>query len=65
MLMTTSGKLIKASQGGSYYAINFSLVLKEPVLEAGSYTFLVRPHWNNEASFKRDYKRVLVDIYCP
>jgi hypothetical protein len=64
MLMTSNGKWGNATHGGTYQ-FNYSLVLKDCVLEAGSYTVLVGPHWNKEAGYKPDYKRVLVDIYCP
>jgi len=34
-------------------------------MKAGSYTILVDPNWNESANLDPNYKKVLIDIYCP
>jgi len=34
-------------------------------MKAGNYTILVDPAWNESASLDPDFKKVIVDIYCP
>jgi len=34
-------------------------------MKAGNYTIMVDPTWNEQASLDPDFKKVLVDIYCP
>jgi len=34
-------------------------------MKAGNYTILVDPNWNQSAILDPNYKKVLIDIYCP
>lgn len=64
MLMTQEGKWIGATHGGDQ-SFNFSLLLKEGFLLPGTYIVQIDPTWNESADFHKDYKKVMVDIYCP
>jgi hypothetical protein len=64
MLMSPEGKWIGATHGGNE-SFNFSLLLREGFLLPGTYIVQVDPSWNDSANFHKDYKNVMVDIYCP
>jgi hypothetical protein len=35
------------------------------IIPAGNYVLMIDPAWNDEANQSPDYKKVLIDIYCP
>jgi len=39
-------------------------VLDEGVLEAGTYSVLIEPVWNESADTNSDYRKIIVDLYC-
>ena len=42
-----------------------SVTLTSGEMKAGNYTILVDPIWNESANLDPDFKKVLIDIYCP
>jgi hypothetical protein len=62
MLMTKQGKFIKGSQGGNDRFL-FSLTMLEGILEAGEYTIMVDPQFNDSVNYDLEYKKIMVDVY--
>jgi len=64
MLMTERGEYVQGAWGGHFQYL-YSLVDHKGTIPAGNYIILVDPSWNDSARQHPDYKKVLIDIYCP
>jgi hypothetical protein len=62
--MTERGEYVQGAWGG-HFQYFYSLVDHKGTIPSGNYIILVDPSWNNSASQHPDYKKVLIDIYCP
>ena len=62
MLMAKDGKFIQGKYGG-HNRFLFSLTKLEGCLEAGDYTIMVDPVWNESVNWDNNYKQILVDVY--
>lgn len=64
MLMSSEGKWIGATHIG-WGSFNAALLLKENFLLPGTYFVCIDPTWDDSANFHPDYKKVMIDVYCP
>ena len=65
--MTNDSKTIFKSTYKAQACFNVSaLVEKEKgILEPGTYVVSIKPIWDSCARSHPDFKRILLDIYCP
>ena len=62
--MTADGRWVNATHIG-FDSFNAALLLKEGLLQPGTYIVCIDPTWDASANFHADYKKVMIDVYCP
>ena len=62
--MTADGRWVGATHIG-FDSFNATLLLEEGLLQPGTYIVCIDPTWDASANFHADYKKVMIDVYCP